>query len=69
VLPEAMTLATSTTDGRPSARMVLLRGFDQRGFGFYTNYASQKGRELAENPLAALVLVLVQARAAGTDHG
>jgi pyridoxamine 5'-phosphate oxidase len=56
VLPEAMTLATSTTDGRPSARMVLLRGFDERGFGFYTNYASQKGRELAENPLAALVL-------------
>ena len=56
ILPEAMTLATSTTDGRPSARMVLLRGFDHRGFGFYTNYVSQKGRELAENPLAALVL-------------
>jgi pyridoxamine 5'-phosphate oxidase len=56
ILPEAMTLATSTRDGRPSARMVLLRGFDHRGFGFYTNYVSQKGRELAENPLAALVL-------------
>jgi pyridoxamine 5'-phosphate oxidase len=55
-LPEAMTLATATNDGRPSARMVLLRGFDDRGFGFFTNYASQKGRELAENPVAALVL-------------
>jgi pyridoxamine 5'-phosphate oxidase len=56
MLPEAMTLATATSDGRPSARMVLLRGFDDRGFGFFTNYASQKGRELAENPVAALVL-------------
>lgn len=56
LLPEAMTLATATLDGQPSARMVLLRGFDDRGFGFFTNYASQKGRELAENPVAALVL-------------
>jgi pyridoxamine 5'-phosphate oxidase len=55
-LPEAMTLATATADGAPSARMVLLRGFDDRGFGFYTNYASQKGRELEGNPKAALVL-------------
>jgi pyridoxamine 5'-phosphate oxidase len=55
-LPEAMTLATATADGQPSARMVLLRGFDERGFGFYTNYASQKGRELEDNPRAALVL-------------
>ena len=54
--PNAMTLATATRDGRPSARMVLLRGFDERGFVFYTNYESRKGRELAENPQAALVL-------------
>jgi pyridoxamine 5'-phosphate oxidase len=53
--PNAMTLATSTREGRPSARMVLLRGFDERGFVFYTNYESRKGRELAENPQAALV--------------
>jgi pyridoxamine 5'-phosphate oxidase len=53
--PTAMTLATATRDGRPSARMVLLRGFDQRGFVFYTNYESRKGAELAENPRAALV--------------
>jgi pyridoxamine 5'-phosphate oxidase len=51
-----MTLATSTQSGEPSARMVLLRGFDERGFGFFTNYDSQKGRELAENPRAALVV-------------
>lgn len=55
-LPEAMTLATATRDGRPSARMVLLKGFDEQGFGFFTNYESGKGRELAENPRAALVL-------------
>jgi pyridoxamine 5'-phosphate oxidase len=53
--PNAMTLATSTRDGGPSARMVLLRGFDERGFVFYTNYESRKGRELDENPRAALV--------------
>jgi len=56
ILPEAMTIATSTRSGEPSARMVLLRGFDERGFGFFTNYDSQKGRELAENPRATLVL-------------
>jgi pyridoxamine 5'-phosphate oxidase len=56
LLPEAMTLATSTPSGEPSARMVLLRGFDERGFGFFTNFNSQKARELAENPQAALVL-------------
>ncbi|TMD50395.1 MAG: pyridoxamine 5'-phosphate oxidase [Chloroflexi bacterium] len=56
ILPEAMTIATSTRLGEPSARMVLLRGFDERGFGFFTNYESQKGRELAENPKAALVV-------------
>lgn len=53
--PNAMTLATATGDGRPSARLVLLRGFDIRGFVFYTNYQSRKGRELAENGQAALV--------------
>jgi pyridoxamine 5'-phosphate oxidase len=52
--PEAMTLATATPDGRPSARIVLLRGFDARGFCFFTNYDSRKGRELAANPHAAL---------------
>jgi pyridoxamine 5'-phosphate oxidase len=53
--PTAMTLATATPDGRPSARMVLLRGFDERGFCFYTNHQSRKGVELAANPRAALV--------------
>jgi len=52
--PEAMTLATATPAGRPSARVVLLRGFDVRGFCFYTNYGSHKGRELTANPHAAL---------------
>ena len=56
ILPEAMTLATSTRSGEPSARMVLLRGYDARGFGFFTNYDSKKGRELAENPRASLVV-------------
>ena len=53
--PNAMTLATSTPDGRPSARIVLLRGIDDRGFAFFTNYESRKGRELETNPWAALV--------------
>lgn len=53
--PNAMTLATATPDGKPSARVVLLKGFDARGFVFYTNYEGRKGRELAENPRAALV--------------
>jgi pyridoxamine 5'-phosphate oxidase len=52
---EAITLATATPDGRPSARVVLLRGVDARGFVFYTNYESRKGRELEANPRAALV--------------
>jgi pyridoxamine 5'-phosphate oxidase len=51
----AMMLATADKEGRPSARMVLLKGVDQRGFVFYTNYDSRKGHELAENPQAALV--------------
>ncbi len=54
-LPDAMTLATATPQGVPAARMVVLRGFDAKGFCFYTDYESQKGRELAENPNAALV--------------
>lgn len=54
-LPDAMTLATATPDGIPSARMVVLRGFDKKGFCFYTDYDSQKGRELAANPHAAVV--------------
>ena len=53
--PNAMTLATATPDGRPSARMVLLKGVDADGFVFYSNYGSRKGQELAANPLAALV--------------
>jgi pyridoxamine 5'-phosphate oxidase len=54
-LPETMTLATATRSGRPSARIILLREFDDSGFVFYTNYSGRKGRELAENPQAALV--------------
>lgn len=52
--PSAMTLATASHDGRPAARTVLLKGVDQRGFVFYTNTLSRKGRALAENPRAAL---------------
>jgi pyridoxamine 5'-phosphate oxidase len=55
--PDAMTLATATPDGRPSARVVLLKGVDDRGFVFFTNYESRKGRELEANPQAALVLL------------
>ncbi len=53
--PGAMALATSTVDGVPSVRMVLLKGYDERGFVFYTNYNSRKGQELAANPRAALL--------------
>jgi pyridoxamine 5'-phosphate oxidase len=53
--PEAMTLATASGDGRPSARVVLLKNVDERGFVFYTSYNSRKGRELEQNPVAALV--------------
>ncbi|HEX6053646.1 MAG TPA: pyridoxamine 5'-phosphate oxidase [Gemmatimonadaceae bacterium] len=55
--PNAMTLATATTDGVPSARIVLLKGVDGGGFVFFTDYRSRKGAELAENPLAALVFL------------
>lgn len=54
VNPNAMALATSTPDGRPSVRMVLLKAVDERGFAFYTNSESQKGSELAANPEASL---------------
>jgi len=67
--PDAMVVATSTADGRPSARMVLLRGVDVRGFCFYTNFDSRKGEELAANPHAAIAFhwpeVLRQVRATG----
>jgi pyridoxamine 5'-phosphate oxidase len=53
--PNAMILATANPDGRPSARVVLLKGFDGRGFVFYTNYEGRKARELEENPRAALL--------------
>lgn len=53
--PNAMTIATSSPDGEPSARTVLLKGFDRRGFVFYTNYESAKGRDLAANPKAAIL--------------
>ena len=53
--PNAMTLATATAEGRPSARTVLLKGFDSQGFTFFTNYESRKGTEIANNPQAALL--------------
>jgi len=59
-LPEAMTLATATADGRPSARMVLLKQVDQEGFVFYTNYNSAKAQQLDANPHAALVFYWAQ---------
>jgi pyridoxamine 5'-phosphate oxidase len=52
--PNAMTLATADREGHPSARVVLLKGFDERGFVFFTNYESRKGQHLAQNPRAAL---------------
>jgi pyridoxamine 5'-phosphate oxidase len=52
--PESMALATATPDGAPSVRFVLLKGADERGFVFYTNYRSRKGRELAASPVASL---------------
>jgi pyridoxamine 5'-phosphate oxidase len=55
MLPEATTLATSTREGRPSARVVLLKQVDDRGFVFYTNYLSEKARALDENPFASMV--------------
>ena len=54
-MPEAAALATATADGAPSVRMVLVKAYDERGFVFYTHYASRKGRELGANPRAALL--------------
>src|SRR5919107_2260570 len=75
--PNAMTLATATPEGRPSARVVLLKGFDERGFVFYTNYEGRKARELEENPCCALVFywgelerqVRVEGRAGRVSEG
>jgi pyridoxamine 5'-phosphate oxidase len=68
--PNAMSLATATADGTPSVRIVLLKDFDERGFVFFTDYRSQKGRELEENPRAALAFywgeLERQVRIAGT---
>lgn len=55
--PTAMTVATADAQGRPAARTVLLKAFDERGFVFYTNYESRKGRQLTENPQAALLFL------------
>ena len=59
-LPNAMTLATATRAGRPSARTVLLKGFDESGFVFYTHYRSRKGREIEENPQAVVLFRWVE---------
>jgi len=53
--PNAMTVATATADGKPSARILLLRNFDENGFVFYTNYTSRKGEEILKNPYASLL--------------
>ncbi|MEO6103681.1 MAG: pyridoxamine 5'-phosphate oxidase [Pseudoxanthomonas sp.] len=73
--PNAMTVATATADGRPSARTVLLKSFDPRGFVFYTHLHSRKGRELEDNPRAALLFLWrslhdagVQVRIEGAVH-
>jgi pyridoxamine 5'-phosphate oxidase len=58
--PNAMTLATATADGRPSARIVLLKTIDQRGFGFFTDFRSRKARELMNNAHAALVFAWLE---------
>jgi pyridoxamine 5'-phosphate oxidase len=60
--PEAMALASASDDGTPAARMVLLKAVDERGFVFYTNYESEKARQLAAHPIAALVFRWYQVR-------
>ena len=64
----AMTLATASAKGEPSARIVLLKGADEHGFVFYTNYDSAKGRDLAENPRASPPFLLGRARAPGAHQ-
>jgi pyridoxamine 5'-phosphate oxidase len=69
---DAVCLVTASADGAPAGRMVLLKGHDERGFAFYTNFDSAKGRDLAENPRAALVFHWLpdrQVRVAGTVSG
>jgi pyridoxamine 5'-phosphate oxidase len=74
--PNAVVVATASPDGRPSARTVLLKGVDERGFVFFTNYESRKGRDLAGNPWASLVFpwhalerqVVVNGSAGRLDH-
>jgi pyridoxamine 5'-phosphate oxidase len=61
-LPNAMALATATRNGKPSARMMLLKGYNHRGFVFYTNYESRKGQELAENARASVVMPWTELR-------
>lgn len=65
--PNAMTVATATPDGRPSARTVLLKAFDARGFVFYTHFDSAKGRQLQANPHAALLFLWRHLREAGVQ--
>jgi len=71
-VPEAVVLATATAAGAPSARMLLMKGFDQRGFVVYTNYFSRKGQEIAQNPRAAMLFhwqpLGRQVRIEGTVH-
>ena len=66
--PSAMTLATADHAGLPSARIVLLKAADERGFTFFTNYESRKGTELAENPRAALVLYWAELERESGEH-
>ena len=70
--PNAMVLATSSLEGRPSSRTVLLKSYDDRGFVFFTNYESRKGKELIENPHAALQFYWIELereiRIEGTVH-
>jgi len=70
--PSAVTVATADADGRPSARVVLLKGYDASGFVFYTNTMSRKGRELADNPRVAMCFfwdpLMEQARVEGEVH-
>ncbi len=66
--PESMALATSTPGGAPSVRFVLLKGVDQRGFVFYTNYRSRKGRELSCQPPRLAGVSMVDSRAPGASR-